>query len=446
VLLALLLSGCAVVVPGSGRPVPRPAPAVPLDGALGALAERYAQLRAVDVCAAHDVAAAERAAGGVAFVVRPRGGFDGCEVGLEAADATLAYVSVEVGPVEPGAGPPATVADREFPAVAPAAGAADRAECGYALPGPQGTGTVVRGEVVGDPAASCALAADYLTAVLPRLDAPPSRAAGGTDPAFALGAVDPCAVLAAAVPAPVDVRLDGPRTCAAGGVAVTVDLVQVELGPPGEAVLLGDGRAETASTGPAGCTVTRQVSGTALLAPMQPYLHRETIAVTAPDCAAARAHLDAAAPALPAPLAPAPGALRLGSLEDHPVAGDVGAPFDPCTTVGWGAFPVAVRPPGLDPRPFPAPVDADAGFRVGCDFVSDAVATVVTWAPDGPAAGDPVAFGGRPGREDRREGVCASALELAAGRAGAITVGRAAGVDPCAVNRAVLDALAPIVP
>jgi hypothetical protein len=449
VVLALLLSGCAVVVPGSGRPVPRPAPAVPLDGAQGALAERYAQLRAVDVCAAHDVAAAERAAGGVAFVVRPRGGFDGCEIGLEAGgpdDDALAYVSIEVGAVEPGPGPPAAAADREFPAVAPAPGAADRAECGYALPGPQGTGTVVRGEVVGDPVASCALAAGYLAAVLPRLDAPPQRVTAGTDPAFALGGVDPCAVLAATVPDPVDVRLDGPRTCAAGDVAVTVDLVQVELGPPGEAVLLGDGRAETAADGPGGCTVTRQASGTTLLAPTQPYLHREAVTVTAPDCAAARAHLDAAAGALPAPLAPAPGALRLGSLEGHPVAEDVGAPFDPCTAVRWSAFPAAVRPPGLDPRPFPAPVDPGAGFRVGCDFVSDAVATVVTWSPDGRAAGEPVAFGGRPGRQDRREGACASALELAAGRAGAITVGRAADIDPCAVNRAVLDALAPLVP
>jgi hypothetical protein len=262
---------------------------------------------------------------------------------------------------------------------------------------------------------------------------------------FALGGLDPCAVLAAAVPDPADVRLDGPRTCAAGHVAVTVDLVQVELGPPGETVLRGDGRAETATGGAGGCTVTRQASGTTLLAPTQPYLHREAVALTAPDCATARALLDAAAPALPGPLAPAPGALRLGSLEGHPAAEDVGAPFDPCTAVRWSAFPAAVRPPGLDPRPFPAPVDPDAGFRVGCDFVSDAVATVVTWTPDGRAAGEPVEFGGRPGWQDRREGVCASALELTPGGAGAITLARAPDVDPCAVNRAVLEALAPLV-
>jgi hypothetical protein len=229
-------------------------------------------------------------------------------------------------------------------------------------------------------------------------------------------------------------------------VSVTVDLVQVELTAPAGAVLLGDGRVRAVAGGPGGCTVTRQVGDTTLLAPTQPYLHREVVAVTAPDCAAAGAHADAVGSALPPPPRPAPGALRLGSLEDRPRAADVGAPFDPCTTVGWVDLPAAVRPPGLDPRPFPAPVDADAGFRVGCDFASDAVATVVTWGPGGGAAGEPTAFGGRPGREDRREAGCASVLELRAGRAGAVTLARRPGVDPCAVNRAVLDALAARIP
>ena len=425
VVLALLTGGCSVVVPGSGGPLAGPPP------------------RAVDVCAAHDVAAAERSAGGVAFVVRPRGGFDGCEIGLDAGDGS-AYVSIEVGPVGPGPGPPAAVAGRRFPAVAPAPGAAGRAECGYALPGPDGP--VVRGEVGDDPAASCALAAAYLAAVLPRLEDPPLRSAAGTAPAFALAAVDPCTVLAAAVPDPPEVRRDGLRTCSSGDVSVTVDLVQVELTAPAGAVLLGDGRVRAVVEGPGGCTVTRQVGDTTLLAPTQPYLHREVVAVTAPDCAAAGAHADAVGSALPPPPRPAPGALRLGSLEDRPRAADVGAPFDPCTTVGWVDLPAAVRPPGLDPRPSPAPVDADAGFRVGCDFASDAVATVVTWGPGGGAAGEPTAFGGRPGREDRREAGCASVLELRAGRAGAVTLARRPGVDPCAVNRAVLDALAARIP
>lgn len=447
-LLAVLLpAGCAsAVVPGAGAPA-RDAPVadLPFDAAARLAAEQAAVLRTRDVCAVHDLAVAERATGAVALVVRPRGGFDGCEVVLAAGPA-LSYLSVEVGPVVPGGGPPAAVTGRVFPRVAPAEDARGRAECGYARPDGLGTGFVVRGEVLaddgtGDPAASCRLAAAYLEALLPRLDAPPVRAAAGTDPAFALAGQDPCALLALAVPGAADPAVDGSRACTGGGTTVTVDLVRVEADVPGAATLLAGGRVEAVAEADGACTVTRQASDAVLLAPSLPYLHREVVAVAAPDCGTARGHLDRIGPAVGPPAVPAPGALRLGALDAGPSATEAGAPFDPCTTVGWADFPPGVRPPGVDPRPFPSP--AGTAFPVGCDYTSDAVAAVVSWAPGGPAAGAPAEFAGRAGREDRREGACTSALDLAAGTATVATVARDPEADPCAVNRAVLEALAP---
>ena len=445
-LLAVLpAAGCAsAVVPGTAAPA-RDAPVadLPFDPAARLAAEQAAGLRTRDACAVHDLAAAERTTGAVAVVVRPRGGFDACEVVLAAGPA-LSYLSVEVGEVVPGGGSPAVVAGRTFARVAPAQDA--RAECGYARPDGLGTGFVVRGEVLaddgtGDPAASCRLAAAYLEAVLPRLDAPPPRAAAGTDPAFALAGQDPCALLALAVPGATGPAVDGPRACTGGGTTVAVDLVRVEVDVPGAATLLADGRVEAVAEAAGACTVTRQASDAGLLAPSLPYLHREVVAVTAPDCGTARGHLDRLGPALPPPAVPAPGALRLGALDAGPSAADAGAPFDPCTTVGWADFPAAVRPPGVDPRPFPSP--AGTAFPVGCDYASDGISAVVSWAPGGPGPGAPAAFAGRPGREDRREGACTSALELVAGTATVATVARDPEADPCAVNRAVLEALAP---
>jgi hypothetical protein len=316
----------------------------------------------------------------------------------------------------------------------------------------------VRGEVIDDPAASCALARAYLAETLTRLDAPPLRAAAGTDPAFVIAEQDPCAALASVLPDATDVSVAGPRRCAAGEVEVAFGLDQFETDVPGAAQVTPGGRLESVDDGAAGCTVARQASDTTLLAPSLPYLYRETLAVTAGDCATARALADRIEPALPGPATPATGALALGSLEGFPVADDVGAPFDPCATVGWSAFPAEVRPPGVDPRPFPSPVDTATAYRVGCDYTSDALASVLSWGPAGggysvdPAVRPGVAtqFGGRPGLEDRaaqgEAPLCLSTMQLSNGLAAVITLARDTRADLCAVNRAVLEALSPLVP
>lgn len=455
-----VMAGCSAVVPGTGVPARDvPVADVGFDDTERVFAEQMAIFRSWDVCAMHDVAAAERHTGAVAFAVRPVRGYDGCEIALEAAaDGALSYVTIEVAEIVRGSGTPRTVGGRTFAPVAPAPQAQDRPECGYAREVALGWGVVVRGEVADDPGASCALAGDYLADVLPRIDAPPRRAAAGTDPVFALGQQDPCAVLIALVPDAVDVTVDGPRGCSAAGVAVAFGLTQIEADVAGTAAALPGGRVEVVDDAPQGCTVTRQASDTTLLAPSLPYLFREFLAVTAADCATARTHLDAVA--LPGPVEPSDGALALGSLEDFPIADDVGAPFDPCATVGWSAFPAAVRPPGFDPRPFPSPVDTDTLYRVGCDYSSDALASILSWGPPaGTYSTDPAArpgvatqFGGRPGLEHRADPVpgeaplCLSTMQLGNGIAGVVTLARDTSADLCAVNRAVLEALAPLVP
>ncbi|MHA6783550.1 hypothetical protein ACVGOW_21555 [Pseudonocardia saturnea] len=464
VLVALVLVavvGCSATVPGTPSAArDTPVADLPFDPAQRNFAEQMAIFRSWDVCAVHDVAAAERATGAVAFAVRPVRGYDGCEIALEsAADGALSYVTVEVAEIRRASGAPREIGGRSFPAVAAAPEAQERPECGYAREVAHGWGVVVRGEVADDPAGSCALARDYLADVLPRIDDPPLRAEAGTDPAFALGEQDPCAALAAVVPDARTVTVTGPRSCTASGVTVAYGLAQVEVEVPGVAEIVGGGRVEAVAEAPDGCTLTRQASDATLLAPSLPYLFRETLAVTAPDCAAARAGGDRVLGTLPAPVPPAAGALALGSLEDFPVADDVGAPFDPCSTIGWGVYPPEVRPTGVDPHPFPSPIDAGTLYRVGCDYASDALASIVSWGPtNGAYSIDPAArpgvatqFGGRPGLEHRAAAagqapLCLSTMQIGNGLASVITLARETQADLCAVNRGVLEALAPQVP
>ncbi len=454
----IALAGCSVTVVGTPSAVRSSLAALPFDDAERIFAEQMAIFRTWDVCAMLDIAAAERATGAVAFAVRPVRGYDGCEVALEVAGTErFSYVSIEVGAVRPGGGAAVGIDGRRFPAVAPAADSADRAECGYARPVALGWGVIVRGEVVDDTEASCALAQDYLADVLPRIDDPPRRATAGTDPAFALGAQDPCAALAAAVPTAADVRVTGPRRCAVDDVEVGFSIAQVETDVPGAAGVRPGGRLESVHEAPGVCTVTRQASDTTLLAPSRPYLYRETLTVSAAECATARELGEVIEVTLPGPTTPQAGALALGSLEDVPAAEDVGAPFDPCATVGWSAFPADLRPDGVDPRPFPSPVDADTPYRVGCDYTSDAIASVLSWGPAGGGYGvDPAArpgsatrFAGRPGleyRPVRGPALCLSIMQLGNGLAGVVTATRGAPADLCAVNRGVLETLAPLVP
>lgn len=458
----LALAGCSATVPGIPSPSRDvPVADLPFDPAQRIFAEQMAIFRGWDVCAVHDVGAAERDTGAVAFAVRPVRGYDGCEIALEDADdGALSYVTVEIAEIRRGSGAPREIDGRTFPAVAPAPEAEARPECGYAREVALGWGVVVRGEVADDPAASCALAAAYLADVLPRIDAPPRRAGAGTDPAFALGEQDPCAALATVVPDAATVTITGPRTCGSPGATVVYGLTQVEVDVPGMASVVGGGRVEVVDDAADGCTVTRQASDTTLLAPSLPYLFRETLAVTAPDCATAREGGDRVLGSLPGPRDPAVGALALGSLEGFPTADDVGAPFDPCSTIGWSAYPAEVRPPGLDPRPFPSPIEADTLYRVGCDYASDALASIVSWGPANgaysidPAArpGVPAQFGGRPGLEHRaapgagEAPLCLSTMQIGNGLASVITLARDTEADLCAVNRGVLETLAPLVP
>lgn len=462
--VAVLLVGCSVTVGGVPSPVRGTVADLPFGAAERMFAEQMAIFRGWDVCAMVDVAAAERSSGAVAFAVRPTRGYDGCEVALEVADTDLfSYVSIEVAAVAPGPAPDVEIAGRRFPSVAPAADAAGRAECGYARPVAVGWGVIVRGEVVDDAEASCLLAQDYLADVVTRIDDPPRRAAAGTDPAFALGEQDPCAALAAVVPDAADVTVTGPRRCAAGdvsagGVEVGFSLAQFETDVRGAAGVLPGGRLEAVDDGPERCTVTRQASDATLLAPSLPYLYRETLAVSAVDCSTARDLAETIEATLPGPATAQTGAFALGSLEGFPIAADVGAPFDPCTTVGWSAYPADVRPEGIDPHPFPSPIEAATPYRVGCDYTSDAIASVLSWGPaDGGYSADPAErpgtatrFAGRPGLEDRsgpgQAPLCLSTMQIGNGLAGVITVARSSQTDPCAVNRGVLETLASLVP
>ncbi len=150
-----------------------------------------------------------------------------------------------------------------------------------------------------------------------------------------------------------------------------------------------------------------------------------------------------------------PEAVRLGDLNPPPDAATVGAPYDPCTVLGWDDFPTEVRPQAPRPRQ-PSP-RAPSTFDIACAWIasgritlsadgssSGASGTFNTWVVWGkdmnahPPNSTPTQFGPAQGSlvpDHTSEGtpMCTGFAALAAGGvAGVSTVnGTAPHVDTC---------------
>jgi hypothetical protein len=224
-MLTALVTACATPVAGTPHAATAPTGAagggLPLTPEQARTAELSAQVRSWDVCAMHDIGAAERATGYLPDELLPHDGLGTCRLlmkersGVEEWELLLDVFQVR--PTESG-GQPIHVGGTQMEQ----AGGSDDSRCAYSYPiGSAGQGDEPRGIEVSavGPAGNkppCDVAREYATAIAPRLADPPLRSAGGTTPALDVALSDPCAVAAAMTPALAGGQPTGPGAVEVG--------------------------------------------------------------------------------------------------------------------------------------------------------------------------------------------------------------------------------------
>ncbi|WP_232660682.1 hypothetical protein [Pseudonocardia sp. TRM90224] len=213
-LLVVGLAACSTTVVGSAGPnasaPPAAAPAVELTYQNGfrQFAGTLATMRTWDLCAAHDVEAAEAITGGRRMSLVPPAVLNKCTLSVRHAGGEHAWwIDVETllrpavarthERVELGG----TTVHREKPPKegAPTLGA----QCSFFLPVQEQFGIEVGLLTTADETRSavCEVAERYTEALLPKLKEPPLVAAGLTSPTISLYGKDPCLALAPALAA-----------------------------------------------------------------------------------------------------------------------------------------------------------------------------------------------------------------------------------------------------
>lgn len=167
--------------------------------------------------------------------------------------------------------------------------------------------------------------------------------------------------------------------------------------------------------------------------------------------------------------------ITLGELDPPSDAKSVGAPFDPCTVIGWTDLPTAVRP-AADTTPSPHRPESGEDFILGCRFdnsgptVTDdhaapggetaAFTVTVLWGTTPPLSLNPSSYPGatavtvagragvqRPSTDPHGHPRCTGLMPVTTGVAGAtVTNARFPRTDPCTVVTAALTAIAAKVP
>jgi hypothetical protein len=180
---------------------------------------------------------------------------------------------------------------------------------------------------------------------------------------------------------------------------------------------------------------------------------------------------------LPGPGQPAAGAVKLGDLNPPATWQQVGAPADPCTVIGWDAFPAEVRNK-RGTKPTRRPPERDSVYKAACRFESGSadvtfnedkttgsslkiMIALVVWGDD--ASGmtvDPAKrrgavardYGGKPGIEaastdSQGQPECVGLVKTSRGYWG-VSVTNAAfpGTPACAISQSVVNAIVAKVP
>jgi hypothetical protein len=170
----------------------------------------------------------------------------------------------------------------------------------------------------------------------------------------------------------------------------------------------------------------------------------------------------------------AEGSLVLGDLNKPKTAQELGAPFDPCSTVTWNDFPAQVRPSDGKPHtPQLRQPGKEDPFDVRCLFDNSGEVSInadgggnpqgggrflvsVVWASGDKLNADPAkaqgaeakTWNGKPGLikrfpDDPKSGkTCLGMAKLSNGVGGASVTDSRFGGDPCAVADALVNAIA----
>jgi hypothetical protein len=486
VALTALVTACASPMAGTPHAVPSSAGGgLPLEPGQARLAGLFAQVRSWDMCAMHDLDAAARATGYIPDELLPYREPGICRLVTTAPNGVQEWeLQLDVFVVSPSedGGRPLDVGGVEMAQVRDS----DDSRCAYSYPinspgeGEEPWGIELSVFSIAGNKAPCDVAREYATAIAPRLADPPTRSAGRTTPALDITASDPCAVAAAMVPELAGGQRSGPGAVAVEDLepyqcSITVDV------PNGASVqrLRGsvaftlESASDVGSATIGGFPGARDQLGLncqARFAPFNTLLAGDPAAaspsIPVVEVVGACDQIDALATAAAGAIAPAPAgepgkdAVALGDLRPAPTAAGAGSPFDPCTVVGgWQAYPADLQPAGPPPA-VPMDVRPDDPFKVGCKFNAGAMFSSLVWGmptADGftadPAArrGNAVArqYGGKPGVEETStnkangEPTCYSAVQISRGIAAMVTT---LPIDPCRVNRAVLEQVAQKVP
>jgi hypothetical protein len=474
--LAVLLTACASPVSGAAQPVDPVVPSVvdlPFVQEQRQLAELFAQVRTWDMCAMHDLGAASRATGFVPDELLPYRELGICRLVLKDQRGVEDWkLQVHVFPVIPTpGGAPIQVGGLTLEQVRDS----DDMRCAYSLPiGFTGAakpyGIEVSGTSISGVRPPCDVVREYVTAIAPRLQSPPLRGDGGTTPALPLSGNDPCALAAAMIPVLADgeplgsdsVRVSelGPYDC---GVTVFTGALPNREQSRASVALAVRSERDVSAGSLGGYPASLNELGifcSVVFAPSGQLAGNPDVPASVPvvevigDCEQVEelAEVAVAELVLPQPAQPRENAQALGDLDPPPTPDGAGAPFDPCTVVGFADYPAAVQPGG--PRePSPMPVGPDDPFATGCKFNAGEMFSSLVWGmPSGGFSADPAArtdgrpaqFGDRSGtehlstNESNGEPSCYSAVQLDRGIAAMSTT---VPDDPCAVNRAVLEKL-----
>jgi hypothetical protein len=498
----LLVSGCGESVSGSPSAAPPSAedtsaePDYPLADYEKPLVPVFRKLREIDPCALHDLEAAKRISPDLDSLA-PGDSLGRCT--LQGGKGELARswsFVVEAGTLLPE-GAPETIGEAQFRKQE------RNGTCQYVTPIGDVHGLSLQVQWGGTdrdqpPKPACDVAKEYLTATAARWKTPPKRSENRTQPALSLGLVDPCIAAKDLLGSSGGtVRLGMPNSCGirTGGAKDKTDIgvdIQLQFGndPTEQLKQSGTrykpaevkGKPAAVNESASRCTVTVQYSRDTMVKVDESKgddpARNQVITVAAKTCDAAKTAADTVVGKIKPPAAsqPAAGAMKLGDLNPPPSWQDVGAPADPCTVIGWDAFPPEARNP-KGTKPTRRPPEKDSVFKAACRFEAGGadvtvdkdkatgslklLLALVVWGDDASGmSADPAKrpgsvakdYGGKPGLEmasvdSQGNPECLGVVKTSRGNWG-VSVTNAAfpGTQTCAISQSVMTAIAAKMP
>jgi hypothetical protein len=406
---ALALSACGSQIAGS--PVAEPlsarigkvsAPAdLPYDDEDKALAKAYATMRTWDVCALQDPEAVKGSLKVDGGSIAPYLDLSGCKMEIDTANGTPWEFQLDLQRF-------GATGSLEQPQQETVGGVTvykslddGTGYCTYELPVQKVAAIALEVSTIEDSEKPriCDVAKDYLSKVLPKWQNPPKAGEGKTTPVLRMAGQDPCKGLVgvhrqlsakASSTSRISIDIPSPYECElsqfSGSGGYLDYKVRFTMASPDE---LTDGQ-QVEISGLRGvsddsydCETLLDVGGRPITTSNQGTQTVEAVELDSPDCTDQNTLTTVAgaySAAYKAPVRkPGRGALRLGDLNPPSTSEEVGAPFNPCTVVGWNDFPANVRE--AEPiEPYLAELNTkSSNVQTGCVFHGEQTVTTVGW-------------------------------------------------------------------